>query len=70
MDEKIYTSFDELPLFLTAQELQVLLGLSRSSVYELMHSHDFPSVRIGNRFVVSKDEFMKWIQRSEKKKNK
>lgn len=47
-----YHSYDELPLFLNAELVAKVLGVSISSAYELMHEEVFPSVRIGSRFVV------------------
>jgi hypothetical protein len=44
-------------LFLNAKNLSKVLGLSESSVYELMHEKDFPSLCIGSRFVVPKEHF-------------
>jgi len=55
-----YHSYDELPLFLNAELLAKVLGVSISSAYELMHEEVFPSVRIGSRFVVPKDKFRQW----------
>ena len=34
-------------LLLSATEVSNLLGLSRPSVYQLMHRADFPMIRIG-----------------------
>ena len=45
-------NYDDLPLFLNAEKLAKVLGVSISSAYELMHEKDFPSVRIGKRFIV------------------
>lgn len=55
-------SFDELPLFLNADLVAKTLGVAVSTAYELMHEKDFPSVRIGNRFLVPKEEFQAWIK--------
>ena len=41
MNESIYKSYDELPLFLNAKMVAQLLGVSPSSAYELMHERDF-----------------------------
>ena len=41
-----YHSYDELPLFLNAELVAKVLGVSISSAYELMHEEVFPSVRI------------------------
>ena len=58
-----YHSYDELPLFLNAELVAKVLGVSISSAYELMHEEVFPSVRIGSRFVVPKDKFRQWVER-------
>ena len=49
-----YKNYDELPLFLNAKAVATLLGISPASCYELMHEKDFPTLRIGSRFVVPK----------------
>ena len=59
--KSIYKSYDELPLMLNAEMLRDVLGISLTSVYELLHDKDFPSIKIGNRFVVPKEKFMEWI---------
>ena len=41
MNESIYKSYDELPLFLNARMVAQLLGVSNSSAYELMHEKGF-----------------------------
>lgn len=61
MKNAVYTSYDELPLLLNVKQLAGLLGVSDSSAYELIQEDDFPSVRIGNRIVIPKDELHKWI---------
>lgn len=61
MKKSIYTSYDELPLLLSVKQLVDLMGISDSSVYELIQEDDFPSLRIGKRIVVPKEELRKWI---------
>ena len=61
MRESSYTNFEELPLFLNAETLAKLLGVSVSSTYELMHEKDFPAIRIGSRLVVPKEKLQLWI---------
>ena len=62
MQESTFTNYDQLPLFLNANTVAQVLGVSISSAYELMHEEVFPSVRIGSRFVVPKDKFRKWVE--------
>lgn len=62
MKESTYKSFDELPLFLNAAMVAKVLGVAPSSSYELMHEKDFPALRIGNRIVVPKEAFIRWVE--------
>ena len=63
MQESTFTNYDQLPLFLNANTVAQVLGVSISSAYELMHEEVFPSVRIGSRFVMPKDKFRQWVER-------
>ncbi len=63
MKKSIYTNYDELPLFLNAETVANLLGISISGSYELMHRTDFPSIKIGNRLIVSKEKFIEWANK-------
>ena len=54
-------NYDDLPLFLNAEKLAKVLGVSISSAYELMHEKGFPSVRIGKRFIVPRDDLKRWM---------
>ena len=62
MKESFYKSYEELPLFLNAEIVSKLLGVSISSGYELMHSKDFPVLKIGSRLVVPKEKFLQWVE--------
>ena len=63
-------NYDELPLFLNAEKLAKVLGVSISSAYELMHEKDFPSVRIGKRFIVPREDLKAWIENYVERKTK
>lgn len=63
MKESVYKSYDELPLFLNAEIVGNVLGVSSTTAYEVMHREDFPSIRIGNRFIVPKEKFREWADR-------
>ena len=65
-----YKNYEDLPLFLNAKNLSKVLGLSESSVYELMHEKSFPSICIGSRLVVPKEHFKKWVDEQIEKKNR
>ena len=61
MKKSIYKSYDELPLLLNVKQLADLLGVSDSSVYELIQEDGFPSLRIGKRIVIPKEKLREWI---------
>ncbi len=64
MKESIYKSYEELPLFLNADTVAKLLGVSPSTGYELMHEKNFPSLKIGSRIVVPKEKFIRWVEQN------
>lgn len=62
MQESIFTNYDQLPLFLNANTVAQVLGVSISSTYELMHEKGFPALRVGNRIIVPKEKFCQWVE--------
>jgi excisionase family DNA binding protein len=63
-----YRSFDELPLVLSVPEMAAVLGISRTVAYDLARSKGFPSIRIGTRLIIPKENLMEWIQEQLQKK--
>ena len=63
-------NYDDLPLFLNAEMVAKVLGVSISSAYELMHEKDFPSVRIGKRFIVPREDLKVCIENYVERKTK
>ena len=61
MKESVYRRYDALPLFLNSNTVSKVLGVSSSSTYELMHTEGFPTLRIGSRMVVPKEQFIQWV---------
>ena len=61
MRENKFTSYQDLPLTLTAPEIAEVLGISRAAAYELVRSKSFPHMKIGTRILVPKDKFLAWI---------
>ena len=62
MQESIFTNYDQLPLFLNANTVAQVLGVSISSAYELMHERGFPALRVGNRIIGPKEKFCQWVE--------
>ena len=59
-----FKDYSELPLFLNAETVSQVLGVSPSSGYELMHAPGFPILKIGNRMVVPKEKFIQWVEQN------
>ena len=67
MKKSMIKNYDELPMFISANLLAELFGVSRASAYELMREKNFPSFRIGKRILVSRENLIAWVEsRSEK----
>ena len=66
MKKTLYKNYEELPLVLNATELSQLLRISRSGAYALMSREDFPTVRVGKRTVVPKENLIKWLEEATK----
>ena len=62
MKNSMYKTYEELPLYLNADTIAKLLGISISSAYELMNEEGFPSVRIGKRLIVPKEYLQAWVE--------
>ena len=58
-----YTSMEQLPITLSANQLAQVLGISRANAYTLMHSKGFPTIQIGKRMVVPKNKLIEWMER-------
>ena len=52
MNKSSYKTYDDLPLMLSVPDVAKVLGISRAGAYELAHSKEFPSMKIGSRIIV------------------
>lgn len=49
-------------LALSVTEAAELLGVSRSTIYTLIHRADFPCLNLGRRTVISREGLVKWLK--------
>ena len=56
-----YTSLEQLPLALSAEDVAQVLGISRAKAYTLMQSKTCPTIFIGKRMIVPRDKFIAWM---------
>ncbi len=68
MENEFYKNYDEMPLMLSVSQVAKVLGISRTSTYDLVKEKDFPSITIGSRIVVPKEELILWIKNQVKSK--
>lgn len=55
-------------LAMNVPELSKVLGLSLSKAYELVRRPDFPSVKVGKRWIIPVDALKGWLDRQAEEK--
>ena len=60
-----FCSYEEVPLFLGANDIVKLTGLSRTVVYYLMRADGFPVITVGKRRMVRKEKLFEWLDAHE-----
>ena len=55
-------TFEHLPDILDARQLADALRISRASAYNLLSSADFPTLHIGKRKLVMKEDLIQWLR--------
>lgn len=48
-------------LIYTVKDIQQLLNISAKSAYRLMRQTDFPTIKVGGKYMVSKTAFHRWL---------
>ena len=62
MKPSIIKSKDELPMFLSVMDMAALLGISRSSAYELAAEEGFPKLKlVPGRVIIPRDRLLEWL---------
>lgn len=63
-EPKKLCNYDELPLVLNVDDIKEIMGISRVSAYELVHTPGFPLIRSGRLIKISKEAFFKWMEQN------
>ena len=63
-ETKQLTSFDDLPLIMTVEELAPILGVGKGTVYELVRCGRIKSLRIGTQIRILKPELIQFLESS------
>lgn len=56
------TAFSDLPPVLNVKDIHAFLGIPQSSIYDLMHRADFPTLRVNSRLLVLKVDLLAWMK--------
>ena len=56
------TAFSELTPVLNVKDVQNFLGIAQSSVYDLFHRADFPTLHVNSRLLVLKVDLLTWMK--------
>ena len=60
-ENKRLKNYDDLPLVLDVADIRRIMGISRVSAYELVHTPGFPAFRSGRLIKVSKKAYFDWM---------
>lgn len=61
--KKRLKNYEELPLVLDVADIQQIMGISRTSAYELVRTPGFPVFRRGRLIKISKKAFFDWMEK-------
>jgi len=62
--------FENMPDVMDAKQITEALRLSKAGAYNLLSNPDFPTLRIGGRKLVLKQELIAWLKSQTKTKAK
>ena len=54
--------FETMPDVMDAEQLAEALQISKAGAYNLLNDPDFPTLRIGGRKLVMKNELVEWLK--------
>lgn len=56
-----------IPEIFSVKDVQEILKISKTGVYNLFNRSDFPAIQIGGRKLVAKEDFFAWLEKQKKK---
>lgn len=55
--------FETMPDVMDAKQLAQVLQISKAGAYNLLNSPDFPTLQIGGRKLVMKNDLLEWLKK-------
>ena len=56
-----FTSYDQLPVILSVEQMARVLGIGRNTAYELVRSRKMKSVRVGRQIRITKESLLDFL---------
>ena len=60
-----YKSAEEFPMTMDCEDIARALNISKSTVYRLTRTRDFPTLQIGRKKLVNREKFFEWLENQE-----
>lgn len=60
-----YTTYEQLPLVLSIDQLMKVLGIGKNSAYDLVRCGQIQSIRVGNKIRIPKESVVDFIHNSQ-----
>ena len=60
--------FETMPDVMDAKQIAEALQISKAGAYNLLNEPDFPTLRIGGRKLVMKNDLIEWLRRHTNRK--
>ena len=62
MENRCPTSFDDLPLVLTVEDLMPILRIGRNTAYDMVRCGQIRSIRVGTQIRIPKQEVQRFME--------
>lgn len=63
MGEKL-KNISDLPQFAPLKDVLRVLPVSRTFLYEMVHMRGFPSIKIGRKILIDRDQLIGWLKQN------
>lgn len=60
--KQTYMDYDDIPVAFNPETLGQIIGVSRSTAYQLAKAPDFPKIKAGKRIIIEKYSFLAWLK--------
>jgi hypothetical protein len=58
----------DLPEIITVKDIKKHLHIGHDRAYQLINLKGFPAMKLGKRYIIQKDKYLKWLEENYKNK--